>query len=145
MDEDAVSNHTDTSRVKRFVTSLLPDERIRTIYLSMFLESLKQANSHGSNKWSVYYENGRIRLVVGGHIVHTIQRDYVSKTWLALDQTLLSELKTERDKVNGSESWDWDVGKWSSYRRISSRNGFYIGAVHITSNDLMYSMVCCSS
>lgn len=124
--EHTVSNRIDTSKVKRFVTLLLPDERSRTIYLSTFLESLKQANSYGSNKWSVYYENGRIRLVVGGHIVSTIQRDYVSKIWLALDQTLLSELKTERDKVNDSESWDWDDGKWSSYKRISSKNGFYI-------------------
>ena len=38
----------------------------------------------------------------------------------------LTELKTERDKVNDFESWAWDNGKWSSYKRISSENGFYI-------------------
>lgn len=125
-DENTVSNGIDTSKVKRFVTSLLPDKRTRTIYLSMFLESLKQANSYGSNKWSVYYENNHIRLVVGGHIVFTIQRDFVSKIWLALDRNLLDELKAEQHKISDSENWQWDNGKWSSYKRISSRNGFYI-------------------
>ena len=128
--EHTVSNRIDTSKVKRFVTSLLPDERTRTIYLSMFLESLKQANSYGSNKWSVYYENGRIRLVVGGHIVSTIQRaqlsDQLGRIWLALDKNLLDEYKVERDKINDPESWDWDNAEYWSYERISSRNGFYI-------------------
>jgi hypothetical protein len=42
------------NEIEKEITSLLPTEKDRKLYLSLFLEALKKANSYGNNKWSAY-------------------------------------------------------------------------------------------
>ena len=65
----------------------LTKKKEESVYL-YFLEALKKANSYGSNKWGVYCEDKRVRLLVGSLIVFTIHKDII---WLALDKQKLNE------------------------------------------------------
>lgn len=104
------------------ITSLVPDEKIRKIYLSVFLESLIEAHSYGANKWGTYYskERDRLRLLVGSLIVLTLHDHGI---WISLDQELLPEAT---ESLNFSKTWRWDTGPWANYKIIPSRNGFYM-------------------
>lgn len=109
--------------VRGTVTSLLPNEEHRMIYLALFLQALNKANSYGSNKWGVHYRSDGVRLLVGNLIVFTIHKN---KIWLALDKQLLRGNKNKRDLLDKSELWSWDDGKWSEYKAIPSMNGYYV-------------------
>lgn len=113
----------DVSQIERTVSLLLPDEEYRKVCLSLFLESILKANAYGSDKWGAYCYSGGVRLLVGSLIVFTIHREGL---WLSLDKQLLSEMKNERDLLEKSNSWHWDEGEYSEYKRIPSKNGYYV-------------------
>jgi len=111
--------------IERVIKSLLPEAKIRKICLSILLESLIEANTYGSNKWGIYYivDADRLRLLVGSLIVLSIHKQGV---WMALDKQLLYELKEDFDILKTSQDWQWDSGRWSEYKKIPSKNGFYM-------------------
>lgn len=111
-------------KVERDLASLVPDEQVRRRYLSVFVESLIEANTHGANKWGVQYvaNEDRLRLLVGSIIVLTIHKQGV---WITLDQQLLQGSKEDLDALELSKDWRWDTGRWSHYKRVPSTNGFY--------------------
>ena len=110
--------------IENAMTSLLPDVRVRKLCLSVFLESLIEANKYGANKWGVYYhtDEDRLRLLVGSVIVLTIHEQGV---WMALDKQFLQETRKELELSKFPEDWHWDTGRWAEYRRVPSKNGFY--------------------
>ncbi|MEG3057297.1 MAG: HNH endonuclease signature motif containing protein [Methanoculleus sp.] len=113
----------DRNQIERTISSFLPDEEYRKVCLSLFVDSLLEANSYGSKKWGAYCYSGGVRLLVGSLIVFTIHRKGL---WLALDKQLLDEKKDERRQLEASESWSWGRGEWSEYKKIPSRNGYYM-------------------
>lgn len=119
-----VATRSDISKIENEMARLLPDQEVRRLYLSLFLEALVEANSKGANKWGVYYAPGddRLRLLVGSLIVFTIHRQGL---WITLDQELLETSLWEVDQLANSDAWHWDTGRWSHYKRVPSRNGFY--------------------
>ncbi len=112
-----------TDVIRRTITSLQPDEKIRRIALEMFLEAVKHANTYGSDKWGVYYETDRVRLLVGVFIVFTIHR---GRLWLALDKSLLEEAAGKRKALEKTASWQWDTEDYPEYFLVPSKNGFYV-------------------
>jgi len=113
---------TKNDKVEEAIKSLLPDEKFRKVCLSLFLQSINQANSYGSNKWGVHYRRDGIRLLVGSLIVFTIHKNRI---WLALDKQLLNERKDTRESLGINKLWQWDDGKWSEYKAVPSMNGYY--------------------
>lgn len=115
----------DIHEIESTIASLLPDAQVRQLCLSVFMESLIEANTYGANKWGVYYsaDGDRLRLLVGSLIVLTIHKQGV---WLALDEQLLQKSREELELLNLSEDWHWDTGRWTKYTRVPSRNGYYI-------------------
>lgn len=111
------------NEVEKEITSLLPTEEDRTLYLPLFLEALKKANSFSRNKWSAYCKDGVMRLVVGHHIVFTIHKEGI---WLALDKQMLDEEK-EKIKLESlkNEVWRLDKKDYPEYVMTPSINGWY--------------------
>jgi len=112
----------DTNQIKRKITELLPDEEQRKVCLSLFLEALNKAHSYGGNKWSVYYYNKRVRLLVGRLIVFAIHKN---RLWIALDKQLLNKMEKKRNTLEGSEAWQWDTKDYPEYKIVPSKNGYY--------------------
>lgn len=114
----------DVSKIKSEMAHLLPDEEARRLCLSLFLESLMEADTKGSNKWGVYYARDvdRLRLLVGSLIVLAIHKQGL---WMTLDQELLEELPWDVDRLAKSSAWQWDPGRWSYYTLVPSKNGYY--------------------
>lgn len=108
--------------LERVINSLIPDETNRKQYLLVFLESLRRSHTYGSDMWGVYHTNEVIRLLVGGLIVLTIEKQGI---WITLDQQHIYESPEELAVLQRSHDWHWDTGRWSQYTRIPSRNGFY--------------------
>lgn len=114
----------DMDKLERDMALLIPDVEVRKLHLSVFLESLIEANTYGANKWGVYYisDADRLRLLVGSIIVMTLQKYGI---WMALDQELLQSSKAEQGFLNLSEDWHWDTNDYPEYTRIPSKNGYY--------------------
>ena len=110
-------------KAESIVTSLIPDAAIRKRCLSVFLESLIEANTYGPNKWGAYYTNDRVRLLVGNLIVLTIHKQGV---WMTLDQQLLEKSQEPRHLLELSQDWHWDTGEYFEYVIASSKNGYYV-------------------
>jgi len=94
--------------------------------LPLFLEALKKANSFSRYKWSAYYKNGVMRLVVGHHIVFTIHKDTIRKgVWLALDKQMLKEEKEKikLENVGKNGVWYLDETDYPEYKETPSING----------------------
>lgn len=107
------------------VEKILPDEERRKIYLSLFSEALKKANSYGNNKWGAYCEDKRVRLLVGSLIVFTIHKNGI---WLALDKKLLDKMTEKGISLENLEKngvWRWHTGRYSKYDPVPSMNGWY--------------------
>ncbi|MBN1349057.1 HNH endonuclease [candidate division KSB1 bacterium] len=111
----------DIHKVESALISLIPDNKMRKLCLSVFLEALLEANKYGANKWGTYYakDKDRLRLVVGSLIVMTLHAQGI---WMTLDQQLLSE---EVELLKLSNDWNWDSGRWSKYKKVPSKNGYY--------------------
>jgi 5-methylcytosine-specific restriction protein A len=111
------------SKIEKIISSLLPNEEYKKVCLPLFAESLLEANSYGCNKWGVHCYRDRVRLLVGSLIVFTIHKDGL---WLSLDKQLLDEMKDGQNLLEESKAWRWDKGRWSEYKKIPSKNGYYI-------------------
>lgn len=119
------------------VENILPYEGRRKIYLSLFLEALKKANSYGNNKWGAYCDKKQkvIRLVVGRHIAFTIHNDGDKRKrrhkdpciWLALDKFMLKEEKEKNKLENLVKLGIWlpDKIDYPEYDLTPSINGWY--------------------
>ena len=105
------------------IASIIPDEEVRQLCLSVFLESVIEANKFGAHKWGAYYTNDKIRLLVGSLIVLTIEKHGI---WVTLEKQLLEKSKEGRLVIESSKDWQWDTGRWSEYKAVPSKNGFYI-------------------
>lgn len=104
------------------IESILPDPKARNQYLTIFLESILEANKYGANKWGAYYTNDKIRLLVGSLIVLTVEKHGL---WVTLDKQLFDKSNKEFDLLEHSDDWRWDTGSWSEYKAVPSKNGFY--------------------
>lgn len=108
-------------RVEQCIANLLPDEADRRRCLSLLIEVIHEAHSHGSNKWGVYYQANLIRFLVGNLILFTIHENGI---WLSLDKESLDE-EVNSQWLEQSEHWQWASGKYSDYALVPSRNGYY--------------------
>lgn len=108
--------------VEKVIHSLLPDAKVRRACLEAFDETVRYANSLGTEKWGAYYERGKVRLLVGSLIVFTIEPGCV---WLALDQELLEKSQELSNFLESTEDWQWDNHDYPRYTKVPSRNGFY--------------------
>ena len=115
--------NSETNKIEKAMSSLLPDEEYRKTCLSLFVESLLEASSYGRNKWGVYCYSEGVRLLVGSLIVFTVHKNGL---WLSLDKQLLNEMKDKQSILEGSKAWHWDNGDWAEYKAVSSKNGYYI-------------------
>ncbi|WP_220682712.1 HNH endonuclease [Methanofollis formosanus] len=119
--------YTTLDEIEEGLSTILPDKKYRKNCLSVFAESIVEANSYGRNRWGVYcFRDGArigVRLLVGHLIVFTIDRDGM---WLSLDKTLLDESKDMRHLFDRREDWQWGRGEYSEYQVVRSRNGYYI-------------------
>jgi hypothetical protein len=112
----------EASKTRDAIESILPDPKARNQYLTIFLESILEANKYGANKWGAYYTNDKIRLLVGSLIVLTVEKHGL---WVTLDKQLLDKSNKEFDLSEHSDDWRWDTGSWSEYKAVPSKNGFY--------------------
>jgi 5-methylcytosine-specific restriction protein A len=110
------------NQVHQIIRSLLPQEGKRRLCLEMFVEVINHANSCGGDKWGVYCEPNKVRLLVGNLIVFTIEKGNI---WLALDkESIEASDETERLLLEVNE-WQWDKDDYPMYSQVSSRNGYY--------------------
>jgi hypothetical protein len=109
--------------VRKVIHSLLPDAETRRFCLEAFDETVRYADSFGSEKWGAYYERVRVRILVGSLIVFTLESGCI---WLALDQELLETSQELSNFLESSEDWQWDNDDYPRYTKIPSRNGFYV-------------------
>lgn len=118
--------NSDIRTVENSITSLIPDTKIRKVCLSIFAESLKEANEYGANKWGVYYSQNeaRLRLLVGNLIVLSLHKQDEG-VWITLEQRLL-EIPEKEDLLNRSPDWSWDTGTYANYKAVPSKNGYYV-------------------
>jgi hypothetical protein len=110
------------NKAEKIVTSLIPNAAVRRRCLSVFLESMIEADKHGASKWGAYCENDVVRLLVGSLIVLTIHRGEV---WVTLDRQQSEESQDLRHTLERSPEWDWDTGRWRKYKAVPSVNGYY--------------------
>lgn len=109
--------------VRKVIHSLLPDAKTRRLCLEAFGETVSYANSLGNEKWGAYYERGKVRLLVGSLIVFTLEPGCA---WLALDQELLEKSQELSSFLESTEDWKWDDHDYPRYKKVPSRNGFYV-------------------
>ena len=113
----------DRNQIEQTISSLLPDDEYRKVCLSLFVESILEADSYGENKWGVYCCSDRVRLLVGSLIVFTIHGEGL---WITLDKQLLDEKKEYQRLLEASEAWRWGEGDWAEYKLVPSTNGYYV-------------------
>ena len=113
-----MTTHTNRQLVDRMV----PDEEARTAVLDVFASSIRQAHDLAPDKWSVYAENNRLRLVVGQLIVCTVEDNRV---WLALDGAELERSVEYRTVLDEASAWMWDTDGYPSYKKVPSENGYF--------------------
>lgn len=107
------------NEVESTVNLIIPDKNKRKLYFKLLLESINLAESFGSNKWGIYYQQDRIRFLVGNLIVFTISNRGI---WIALDK---EKLKKDQVSLGELEQWRWDIDDYPEYSAIPSKNGFY--------------------
>lgn len=108
--------------IESVIHRLIPQKQMRELCLQMLLETINYANSHGRDKWGIYYEKNHIRLLMGIFIIFTIEKECV---WLSLDQDFLNSYPTEKQLLEESTDWKWDEIVYPKYHKISSKNGYY--------------------
>lgn len=114
------------SEIKQlFEEKLLINPNSRERCLSILAESIKNAHVHVPNEWIVRYHPQRdtygIHLRVGIVTPFAVERE---KIWMALDEEQLSAaVQRLLDKARG---WQWKQGERSHFKRVKSRNGYYL-------------------
>ena len=104
---------------------LLINPNSRERCLSMLAESIRNAHSYAPNEWIVRYHPQRdtygIHLRVGIVTPFAVERE---KIWMALDEKQLSA--TVQQFLCEAKSWQWKHGERSRFKRVKSRNGYYL-------------------
>jgi|GEM_PF-1997952 len=108
--------------IESVIYQLIPQKQMRELCLQMLWEVINYVNSHGRDKWGIYYEKNHIRLLMGFFIVFTIEKDCV---WLSLDQNFLNSAPIEKQLLEKSNDWKWDDEFYPEYHKISALNGYY--------------------
>ena len=111
-----------TENLRRIADEMGSDENVRNALLRSFASSIRQAHSVAPDKWSVYAENNRLRLVVGQLIVCTVEDNRV---WLALDGAELERSIDHRTVLDETSAWTWDTDGYPSYKKVPSENGYF--------------------
>ena len=105
--------------IESIVNSIIPDENNKKLYFTILLEVINLADSFGSTKWGIYYQQDRIRFLIGNLIVFTISNRGI---WIALDK---ERLKKDNISFEEFKQWKWDSDDYPEYSVIPSKNGFY--------------------
>lgn len=113
----------EVKQVQRLVESLIPDEKFRQICLSVFADSIARLHAHGTDVWGAYCASKCVRLLGGSHIVLTIENQCL---WLCLDSVSLTSSQKVFQDVDTNESWRWDAADYPQYRKVQSKNGYYV-------------------
>src|SRR5512145_2904943 len=108
-----------TSNIERRLDALLPDPTVRERTLAFFAESVRFVRTREPLWRHVRLARRRLRLFAGRLIVLALDPEGI---WLATDPASEGDL-------SGLRSWRWDQGKWARYRRVPSRNGYYMSAL----------------
>ena len=111
---------------EKLVGSILRNTQTRQRCLEAFADAACEADRHSDGIWAVTCSKEKIRLQVGPVIICNIgdRRAGTERLWLALDRESLARAG-ERSTFEGSGDWEWGVGKYATYRVISTRNGCY--------------------
>lgn len=119
----ALSNE---GEAKQLVLSILRESGIRQKCLTMFADTIAEANIYGRDKWAVTYTIGKVRLIVGHLIVCTLEdRPEHGPIWMALDKELLRN-SNNQSLLGQSDDWSWDDEEYPEYATIQSTNGYYL-------------------
>jgi hypothetical protein len=110
------------AKIESVIYQLLPQKQMREVCLQMLVEIINYANSHGRDKWGIYYEKNHIRMLMGYFIIFTIEKGCV---WLALDKDLINLSPVEKRLIDQSNDWKWDKEDYPEYHKIQSINGYY--------------------
>ena len=111
-----------THTIGQLVDRMVTDEETRNAVLNVFASSIRRAHDVAPERWSVYAESNRLRLVVGQLIVCTVEDNRV---WLALDGAALEQLDEKRHVLDAANAWEWDKGPYASYQKVHSKNGYF--------------------
>ena len=104
---------------KRIIESLLEDARVRKKCLSMFADSIAEANVYGNDRWVITCDSrNEVRLHVGHVIICSLEKHGI---WMALDEEFL---ESEQSLEFPPSYWRW-YKEYLEYRSINSRNGYY--------------------
>ena len=107
---------------KQLVLSILPEDEVRKVCLTIFADAIAEADVHGRDRWIVNYATDKVRLHVGHLIICTLEN---GRIWMALDKGLL-ETSNRQPSLVQSHDWKWDTDVYPEYSTISSRNGYYL-------------------
>lgn len=106
-----------TSEIEQRLDALLPEPNIRARMLAVFAESMQYIRARRPDWCHVRWAGRRLRLLAGRLIVLTLHAEGV---WMTTDASAADE------HLSGLRSWRWDEGRWARYRRVPSRNGYYM-------------------
>jgi len=84
----------DNLDVKEIINNLIPDKEKQRIYLEIFCEVIKYADSYGSEKWGISAKRDGIKLKVGSLTTTSIQKNAIC---FALNKELIN--KTTAQKI----------------------------------------------
>jgi hypothetical protein len=110
------------TEIQNMVNHFIINQPKRRLYLEIFLEIIIYTNSLGTNKWGIHLgEDKTVRFLVGNLIMTTfhLQKEAI---WMALDEKLV---ETAFDEIKTILEPNWDLGKWSKYVAIPTKNYFY--------------------
>lgn len=108
--------------IEKTINSLIPDQENRKLSLNIFLETIRFANSFGSNKWGTSTKY-RVGLSIGSLIIFTIEKD---RLWMALDKEFMNLYQDDIEFLISSGYWEWDEKVYPEYNSIQSKNGYYV-------------------
>lgn len=108
------------------MTTEQPEQTIVAIFhqtgprcLEMFVESIREADRCGGDKWGVtHYEKDRVRLVVGSVVVCTL---HVGGIWFALDK----DFEDSTDYTFIDQRAEWKATPEYDYKAVPSISGMY--------------------
>ena len=105
--------------IKNIIGKIITTESKRKVFLTIFSEMIKYANTFGPEKWGVRVANDSIRISIGNLITATLQNDSI---WMSLDKEFLTQNTPRLDNLLEK---DWDKGEWAEYKAIKTKNYYY--------------------
>ena len=112
------------SEIRKLFEKFFPEQTLRLRCLSLLSESIESAHHYAPDEWVVVVPSNRtrIRLTVGHLVTFEVAHE---KVWVALD---LKELEATPQAVmllNEARSWQWETGRYSEFKLVPARNGYY--------------------